>query len=211
MLDIYRKETIENAVKASTTLTETLKHLNLNKGSFDHLKKYIKKYKIDISHFDPNKSRRDNISKRFKETPLNEILISGSTYSRVHLKTRLYGLALKKRICEICGQTEMWHGKKMALILDHKNGINNDNRIENLRILCPNCNATLDTHCGKNIKKVPKQDKRLLKRKVIRPPYDQLKNEIKQLGYLGTGKKYGVSDNAIRKWENYYSATSRRS
>jgi hypothetical protein len=46
----------------------------------------------------------------------------------------------------------------MSLILDHINGVNNDNRIENIRIVCPNCNATLDTHCGKirvkNIKKV---------------------------------------------------------
>ena len=41
--------------------------------------------------------------------------------------------------------------KKMSLILDHINGIHNDNRIENLRIVCPNCNATLDTHAGKNI------------------------------------------------------------
>jgi hypothetical protein len=34
--------------------------------------------------------------------------------------------------------------------MDHINGVNNDNRIENIRIVCPNCNATLDTHCGKN-------------------------------------------------------------
>jgi hypothetical protein len=38
----------------------------------------------------------------------------------------------------------------LSLILDHINGVNNDNRIENIRIVCPNCNATLDTHCGKN-------------------------------------------------------------
>ena len=48
MLDTYRKETIENAVKSSKTLTETLRVLNLKKGSFEHLKKYVKKYNIDI-------------------------------------------------------------------------------------------------------------------------------------------------------------------
>jgi hypothetical protein len=73
-----------------------------------------------------------------------------------------------------------------------------------LRIVCPNCNATLDTHAGKNIKKKIKVDGRKLKRKVERPPYEQLKIEIRELGYVGTGKKYGVSDNAIRKWEILY-------
>jgi hypothetical protein len=49
-------------------------------------------------------------------------------------------------------------GKKMSLILDHINGVNNDNRIENIRIVCPNCNATLDTHCGKiRVKKILKK------------------------------------------------------
>lgn len=54
-----------------------------------------------------------------------------------------------------CGQGEEWMGKKMSLILDHINGVHDDNRIQNLRIVCPNCNATLDTHCGKNVKYGP--------------------------------------------------------
>jgi len=54
------------------------------------------------------------------------------------------------RNCEKCGQDEWWYGKRMALILDHINGDNSDHRIVNLRIVCPNCNATLPTHCRKN-------------------------------------------------------------
>jgi len=78
-------------------------------------------------------------------------LIENSEYRHTsNLKERLYKEGLKKRECELCGQGEEWRGKKMSLILDHINGTNNDNRIKNLRIACPNCNATLDTHCGKN-------------------------------------------------------------
>lgn len=124
-------------------------------------------------------------------------------------------------------KNDIWHGKKISLILDHINGIHNDNRIENLRMLCPNCNATLDTHCGKNNKLLHKCidcgkknskncdrchtcNKRYLKQindlqfKVSKPSFKTLINEVEELGYVAVGKKYGVSDNAIRKWIKKY-------
>ena len=55
-------------------------------------------------------------------------------------------------MCEICTQGENWFGKKLVMILDHENGDHFDNRLENLRILCPNCNSTLETNCSKNRK-----------------------------------------------------------
>jgi ribosomal protein S27AE len=135
------------------------------------------------------------------------------------LKTRIYKLGLKKRECELCGQGEIWKGKKMSLILDHINGIWNDNRLENLRIVCPNCNATLETHCGKNLKKnktlddeISKKEQRKkniyesgLKRRIVeRPPYEELKKDIWINGYSAVGRKYGVSDNSVRKWIKNY-------
>ena len=148
---------------------------------------------------------------------MKDILIENSTYTNsTRLKDKLYDSNLKKRECELCGQGEEWNGKKMSLIIDHINGKHLDNRIENLRIVCPNCNATLDTHCGKNIKhkKIIKEKlgynkdtyikTHLNKRKVDRPPYNVLIDQIKTLGYKGTGERYGVSDNSIRKWVKIY-------
>ena len=112
----------------------------------------------------------------------------------------------------MCGNDGNWNGSKISLILDHINGVNNDNRLDNLRFVCPNCNATLDTHCKGSkglISKIPKV-KKLIRadrpslRKVERPDMNTLLNEVEQMGYSATGKKYGVSDNAIRKWINRY-------
>src|SRR5215203_1142759 len=86
---------------------------------------------------------------RRQPTPLETILVAGSTYSRGHLKERLFAAGVTHRRCESCGQDERWRGRRMALILDHVNGVADDHRLENLRILCPNCAATLETHCGR--------------------------------------------------------------
>jgi transposase-like protein len=90
-----------------------------------------------------------NEALRHEPKPLEEVLVEGSTYSRSTLKRRLYEAGLKRRRCELCGQGELWQEKRIGLILDHVNGVRDDNRISNLRIVCPNCAATLDTHCGR--------------------------------------------------------------
>jgi hypothetical protein len=112
------------------------------------LRKYAGIWEISTEHFDPYATSRSLSSRRLR--PLSQILVEGSTYSRSSLKPRLYGEGLKQPRCELCGQDELWNGREMSLILDHVNGVSDDNRLENLRIVCPNCNATLDTHCGRN-------------------------------------------------------------
>jgi hypothetical protein len=205
----WEKDLLEEIVKKSNSLKEALENIGLRSagGNFKTIKKYLEIYNIDTSHFTQkwevmvNKMRNSKID-------LSLVLVENSTYSRTHLKNRLYEDGLKNRVCEICGQDENWNGMKISLILDHINGVYNDNRLENLRIVCPNCNAGLETHCGKNIsrkKDIKKKSKvRLSRRKVERPSYEVLKAEIIKNGYSSTGRKYGVSDNAIRKWLKIY-------
>jgi hypothetical protein len=118
------------------------------------------------------------------------VLVEGSTYNRYDLKRRLVAAGLLAPRCGLCGQGERWHGKRMSLVLDHINGISNDNRIENLRMVCASCAATLDTHCAA--------------RKVERPSYEQLMADVASMSFVAIGRKYGVSDNAIRKWTRWY-------
>lgn len=72
-------------------------------------------------------------------------------YNRKEVKKHLLKLGIKQNKCEICGFEGMWNGKLIICILDHINGINNDHRLENLRMVCPMCNSQLDTFCSKNI------------------------------------------------------------
>jgi hypothetical protein len=114
-------------------------------GGGQILKKYTAIWGISTEHFDPYASARGPRSR----VPLEEALVRGSTYPRKDVKRRLYQEGLKQPVCELCGQGEFWRGARMALILDHVNGVGTDNRLGNLRIVCPNCAATLDTHCAR--------------------------------------------------------------
>jgi hypothetical protein len=125
-------------------------------GNHATLKKYVARWGISTAHFDPAAQQKEHLKRLCaqRRKPLAEILVNGCSYSRGSLKRRLYEEGLKQRRCELCGQGEEWQGRRMALILDHVNGIADDNRLENLRIVCPNCAATLDTHCGRNCDRV---------------------------------------------------------
>lgn len=86
--------------------------------------------------------------------PLNEVLIENSKYPRHSLKNRILEHKLLNYRCAICDIGPEWCGKPMPLILDHINGINNDNRLENLRFVCSNCDSQLPTYKSKNKRKM---------------------------------------------------------
>jgi len=211
-------------VKKSKTCKEILSYFGFtNKGAnYRTLKERIKYLKINTDHFKKNYEAIRSINIK-RKIPLKDILVEGSTYSRSELKRRLIKNEIIKNECSICGLKDTWRGKPIVLVLDHINGISDDNRLKNLRLVCPNCNSQLPTHCGRHNKKKhyyckecgkekkTKRSKRCLKcsRKLSRevkdrPSLEQLLKDVEELNYSGTGRKYGVSHNAIRKWIKQY-------
>lgn len=104
-------------------------------------------WRIPTEHFEPRRAAAEAVRRGAR--PLHEVLVANSSYSRTSVKRRLLAAGVLQPRCETCGQGEIWRGRRIALVLDHINGVPNDHRLENLRILCPNCAATLETHCGR--------------------------------------------------------------
>jgi hypothetical protein len=240
----YAEDEARAAIAASRSYTEAVRRLGMcaSGGGYLILKKYAALWSIPTDHFDPDGARLAGLQAAHRRaTPLAELLVEGRFTQGARLKARLYEAGLKQPRCELCGQGEEWRGRRMSLILDHVNGVRSDNRLENLRIVCPNCNATLDTHCGRNAAfvgrrecarcgvefrpkrsrqrycsracaiRAPKEGRpRPNLRRVDRPPYEHLLAEIAELGYVGVGRKYGVSDNAVRKWRLAYEREAAR-
>lgn len=148
----HTKEDYINAAKNSFSIAQMCVELGIKSigGNYQTIKNKIKEYNIDISHFT---GRAWNQGKRYrminKPKSLEEILKENSPYQSFKLKERLLESGLKERKCECCNNTE-WLGKPIKLELHHINGNHDDNRLENLQLLCPNCHSYTDTYRGKN-------------------------------------------------------------
>lgn len=141
---------IESLVKSSDTFIEVAQKLGYtNKGgAYRTLRKRIEKHNIDCSHM--THIGKKHIAKKVIIVTSKEALVENSPYSQSTIRAVVARENLIEYKCSICGLEAMWNNKPLTLTLDHINGNNKDNRLENLRYVCPNCDRQLDTFGAKN-------------------------------------------------------------
>ena len=93
--------------------------------------------------------KRGAVVARPSATPILELLAAGTYRGRYSLKLRLLREGLKENRCERCGLSE-WRGAPLTLALHHVNGERDDNRLDNLNLLCPNCHSQTHNYAGRN-------------------------------------------------------------
>ena len=265
----WSKENLLPLIQQSISKAEVLRKLQFKGyegGHYRTLNKYLLLYNIDTDHF-PGQGWRKN--RTFAPTrPIYDLLVKNSFNSNSRLKERLLKEDILKKACCKCGISE-WNEKSLSLHLDHINGVPSDNRLFNLRLLCPNCHSQTSTYCRSNISRDKKKQlnkarrirtsnppglngsplpigipphkkciqckkpfvikpgnlkscnqkycssscyhksdkgkKRPLRRKVkSRPTKEELAKMIDTMSWCAIGRKYNVSDNAIRKWARSY-------
>ncbi len=153
----WTDEDLTLAVRDCVTVSDVARRLGYqpNGGVHRLLVGHIRHLELDTSHFDGQAWARGRSFKGRRLMPLEQILVPNSTYrSSGHLRRRLIAANLKPDHCEECGLRE-WRDRPISLALDHVNGDHTDNRLENLRILCPNCHALTDTWCNSASRRSP--------------------------------------------------------
>ncbi|MFI1724047.1 HNH endonuclease signature motif containing protein [Streptomyces sp. NPDC020489] len=150
----WTRELLQEAVSASTNMCEVLRRLGLEVvgGHHTNISRRIKAYGIDTSHFTPVvRTERQRFNQRRR--PAGEILIEDASAHVMRipssrLKRAMREVGVEER-CALCGIEGVWLGEPLPLEVDHIDGNWRDNRIENLRLLCPNCHSTTDSYRGR--------------------------------------------------------------
>jgi hypothetical protein len=151
----YTRELLAPIVASALSVAEVLRLLEIRQtgGSHTHMARRIRQLGLDSSHF-LGQGRNRGTSHKPAKKPALEILVERSALAaRTPAKTLRRALAEIGRPlrCTMCGMGDRWLGSEITLEVDHINGRHNDNRPENVRLLCPNCHSQTETYCARNI------------------------------------------------------------
>jgi hypothetical protein len=181
----YTRELLTKVVAENNTMVDVMKAFGSNPsgGLHNHLLRRTKEWGISIDHFVGKGHLRGKKHYWGRSRQLEDVMTEKSNYNRVHLKRRLLQCGLLKNECSLCGQLPEFNGKPLVMILDHINGVYDDHRLINLRLLCPNCNSQQDTFGSRNRK---------------RHSYQHVLEVVKELGVKKASKELAISESGVR-------------
>jgi hypothetical protein len=212
------REAVSKAVGGSHSLREALEMLGLRAagGNYQALNEACARFGLTA----PAYTGAPRNGSPFEAISDSEVFRLGSTCKNSGLKRRMLARGVPDA-CSECKIGPRWNGKLLVLQVDHVNGVHNDNRWENLRLLCPNCHSQTDTFTGRTgpYEPVPcrhcsapnhpsvqrcRSCRRWLvdrtgKTKIPWPPDDELRNMVAASSYKRVGALLGVSDAAVHK------------
>jgi 5-methylcytosine-specific restriction endonuclease McrA len=147
----WSDDDLRHAIPISRSYAEVLRRLGMKgSGARRAIYRRVRELDLDISHFVGQGWRRGYRVAVVPAAPLDQLLIRGKPVKSSDLRQRLIKDGLKRPVCERCGWCARAPDGRLPLELDHINGDHDDNRLENLRILCPNCHSLQPTHRGSN-------------------------------------------------------------
>lgn len=180
-------------VKSSLNISEVLFKLGYTTKGNSWGYSQVKQRMQDLNLSGKDFRGKSTIANCIKEIDTSKLLCENSKHSRIVLRSYILKHKLLPYSCAICGITE-WQGKTLSLELDHINGINNDNRIENLRFLCPNCHSQTTTYGARNKQQVEsKYEISNELKSLIVGSYLELKNQKK------VSEKYNLNYKAVKQ------------
>lgn len=218
--------------RSCNSYSAILRSLGLStNGSASRTVLFARMRELSLTRDDLSKDKQSHVSHNVLSD--SDIFVDGSYVSGHALKSHYLNIRTKSYECDVCGISQ-WNNMPIVLHLDHINGVKTDNRFQNLRLLCPNCDSQMNTYRGRNIRingdrvrnvshrynhsglktccicNTPISDKatycRACSNRIKNVGFrhfvvdrEELKSLIKTMSFTAIGKKYGVSDNAVRK------------